>query len=106
MHIDKKNVMHDYLKRIWCVDKIKLEITWIGLKIKIFIGVKKICLICESSLNPLRPGQKGRTFPDDIFKRAFLNENVRFPIEMSLNVVPRRQMNNVSALAQITAWRR
>ena len=56
--------------------------------------------------NTLRPRQNGRYFPDDIFKRIFLNENVLISIKISLKFVPRVPMNNIPALVQIMAWRR
>ena len=39
-------------------------------------------------VNTLRPIQNGRYFPDDIFKRIFLNENVWISIKISLKFVP------------------
>ena len=57
-------------------------------------------------LNTLRPRPNGRHFPDDIFKRSFLNENVRISINISLNFVPYGPINCKSALVQIMAWRR
>ena len=56
--------------------------------------------------NTLRPRQNGRHFPDDTFKRIFLNENVRISIKISLMVVPKGPINNIPALVQIMAWRR
>ena len=56
--------------------------------------------------NTLRSRQNGRHFPDDTFKRIFFNENISISIKISLNFVPRSPINNVSALVQITAWRR
>ena len=56
--------------------------------------------------NTLRPGQNGRRFADDTFKRIFLNENVRISIRISLKFVPRGPINNIPALFQIMAWRR
>ena len=57
-------------------------------------------------LNTLRPRQIGRSFPDDIFKCIFLNENVWNSIKISLEFVPRDPINNIPALVQIMAWRR
>ena len=57
-------------------------------------------------VNSLRPRQNGRHFADDIFKRIFLNENVRISIKISLKFVPKGPINNIPALAQIMAWRR
>ena len=39
-------------------------------------------------------GQNGRHFADDIFKRIFLNENVRFFIKNSLKIVPKGPIDN------------
>ena len=41
---------------------------------------------------------KGRHFPDDIFKCIFLNENVLISIKISLKFVPQGQINNIPAL--------
>ena len=37
-------------------------------------------------LNTLRPRQNGRHFADDIFKRIFMNENVRICINIFIEV--------------------
>ena len=52
----------------------------------------------------LRPN--GRHFTDDIFKCIFLNENIWISINISLNFVPKGQINNIPALVPIMAWRR
>ena len=57
-------------------------------------------------VNTLRPGQNGRRFADDTFKRIFLNENVRISIKISLKFVPKGPINNNPSLVQIMAWRR
>ena len=56
--------------------------------------------------NTLRPRLNGHHFPDDIFKRIFLNQNVRIPINISLEFVPKGPVNNIPALFQIMAWHR
>ena len=56
--------------------------------------------------NTLRPRQNGRRFADDIFTCIFLNENVWILLKISLKFVPKIQINNIPALAQIMAWRR
>ena len=58
------------------------------------------------SLNTLRPRQNGRHFPDDTFKRIFMNDNVWISIKVSLKFVPKGSINNITALVQIMAWRR
>ena len=57
-------------------------------------------------VNTLRPWQKGRYFPDDIFECIFLKENIWIPIKISLKFVPKSPINNIPALVQIMAWRR
>ena len=49
-------------------------------------------------LNSSHPGQNGRRFADDTFKRIFLNENVIISIKISLKFVPRGPINNNPAL--------
>ena len=56
-------------------------------------------------LNTLRPRQNGRHFPDDTFKCIFFNENVWISITISLKIVPKVRINNITALVQIMAWR-
>ena len=58
------------------------------------------------SFNTLRPKHNGRHFPDDTFKRIFLNENVRISSKISLKFVPKGPINTIPALVQIMAWRR
>ena len=58
------------------------------------------------AINTLRPRQNGRHFPDNTFKRIFLNENVRILIKISLKFVPKGPINNIPALVQIMAWHR
>ena len=57
-------------------------------------------------LYTLGPRQNGRHFADDIFKRIFLNENVRISIKISLKYVSKVPINNIPALLQIMAYRR
>ena len=54
--------------------------------------------------NSSSPEQNGRHFADDMFKRIFLNENVRIAIKISLTIVPRGPIENKSALVQVMAW--
>ena len=58
------------------------------------------------TLNTLSPGQNGRHYEDDIFKRIFLNENVWISIKISWKFVPKGPINKIPALAQVMAWRR
>ena len=43
---------------------------------------------------------------DNIFKRFFLNENVRISIQISLKFVPNGPSDNKSALVQVISWHR
>ena len=93
----------------------------LGCLVKVWYDNNNFCYQCSRSLvkgtsdwhfiqiiviNTLRPRQDGRHFPDDILKCIFLNENVWFPITISLKFVPKRLFNNIPALVQIMAWRR
>ena len=77
-------------------------------------GIWALCIDCLRSreqglsqwVNTLRPRQNGRHFPDDTFKRIFLNENVRISITISLKFDPEGPINKIPALVQIMAWRR
>ena len=60
--------------------------------------------LTTSCVNTLRPRQKGRHFPDDIFKFIFLNENVLISMKISLKFVPGVWINNILVLGQIMAW--
>ena len=55
-------------------------------------------------INPLRPRQNGRHFPDDIFKCIFLNGNIWMWIKISLKIVLKVLINNIPALVQTMAW--
>ena len=57
-------------------------------------------------VNPLRPRQNWRHFPDDIFKRILLNENVLFPVKFLLKFVAKGSINTIPVLGEIMAWRR
>ena len=59
----------------------------------------------QLTVNTLRSTRNGRHFPDDICKRIFLNENVWFPITVSLKFVPKRVITNIPASVQLMAWR-
>ena len=45
-------------------------------------------------------------FADDIFKRIFLNENIRIPIRLSLKLAPWCPIDNIPALREIMARHR
>ena len=61
---------------------------------------------CSCYINSFPPEQNGRHFPDDIFKRIFLNENVRILIQISMKSVPKGLIDNKTASVQVMAWRR
>ena len=77
---------YKYIKGDWCP----------------LLGLLSWCPI----FNTLRPRQNGCRFADNIFKRLFLNENIRISIKFSLKFVPKGPINNNPALVQIMAWRR
>ena len=56
-------------------------------------------------VKPASIGKNGRHFADDIFKRIFLNENVRISIQFSLKFVLKDPIDNKSALVQVMACR-
>ena len=74
------------------------------------LNSETVCSCCDFiiniAFNTLRPGQNGRRFTDDTFKRIFLNENVRISIKISLKLVPKGPINIIPSLVQIMAWRR
>ena len=55
-------------------------------------------------INTSRPGQNGRRFAGDTFKRIFVNENVRISNKISLKFVPKGPINNIPSLVQLMAW--
>ena len=55
-------------------------------------------------INTLRLRQNGRHFADEIFRRTSFNEDIWILINVSLNFVPKGQINNIPALVQIIAW--
>ena len=57
-------------------------------------------------INTLRPRWNGRHFADDIFRCIFLNENIWFPIKISVKFVPEDPIYNIPSLIRIMAWRR
>ena len=59
-----------------------------------------------NSINSLWPGQNGRNFADDTFKRFSQNENVWISITISLKFVLKAPINNIPSLVLIMAWRR
>ena len=76
-------------------------------KVYSFVVLLPILLRCSVYFfNSLRPRLNRCPFADDIFKRIFLNENVRISINISLKFVPKGLINNIPALVLIMAWRR
>ena len=62
--------------------------------------VSDICGICRVllTLNTSPPGQNGRHFADDIFRRIFVNGKFWICIEISLKFVPKGPVDNNQAL--------
>ena len=65
--------------------------------IKFFIASEK------RMLTPPLPGQKGRHIADDIFKRIFVNGNIRITIQFLPKCVPKGPIDKRSALVQVLA---
>ena len=78
---------------------------WVGIAFILMAGHIEEMEATGLWINTLRPGQNGRNFADDIFKRIFLNENVWTPIKISLKFIPKGPINNIPALVQIMALR-
>ena len=56
-------------------------------------------------ISTLRPRRNDRHVPDDIFKHIFLNQNIRFLIDILMNFVPYGPIDCQSRLVQLIAWR-
>ena len=74
------------------------EISWTSINFRAWISD-------NGHINTWMPRQNGRHF-GDISKCIFMNENVWFPIKISLTFVPKGLINNISSLVQIMVWRR
>ena len=70
--------------------------------------IESRCRILHSknSINSSPPGQNGRNFTDDMFKRIFVNENIWMLNKFSLKCALWGWIHNMSALVQIMVWRR
>ena len=66
----------------------------------------RVCVDFKADLTHLPMDKMAAILADDIFKRIFLNDNVRISIQISLKFVPRGSINNKPALIQVMAWRR
>ena len=58
------------------------------------------------NIDSFKAKQNRRHFADAVSKCNFMNENVWIPMKISLKFVPKGQINDISALVQIMAWRR
>ena len=81
-----------------CIKIHQFSVYKTNLNENVFVKLLSIQPLC---VNTLRPRQNGWHFPGDIFKFIFLNENVWFPIKISLKFVPKGPINNIPALVQI-----
>ena len=57
-----------------------------------------------TSLTQLPLDKMAAIVADDIFKRIFLNENERYPIQISLKLFRSSPIDNKPALVQVMAW--
>ena len=111
--IHTKSLVHNWWFALLCYGLVTFDTCSGGLirgsDLPIFLRVT-VCILHgthhSSIFNTLGPRQNGRHFPDDTFKRIFLNENVRISIKISLKFAPKGPINNIPALVQIMAWRR
>ena len=85
---------------------LKIANSWLQASLPVAIALIHCWMWGPVLLNTLRPRQNGRHLADDIFKCFFLNENVWFPIKISLKFVPKGLINKSPALVLIMAWRR
>ena len=70
------------------------------------VNILQILLCPRMRIHPAPPGQNDRHFADEIFKRIFLNENVKtISILFSLKFVPKGPIDNKSALVVVMACR-
>ena len=62
----------------------------------VICGIWLLIYVLTFNSSPL--GQNGCQLADDIFKRIFLNENIRISIQVSLKFVPEGPIDNNPAL--------
>ena len=58
----------------------------------------------RQTINSSPPGQNGRHFADDMFKRIFVNENIWISSKSSLKYISWGLIDKMSALVQIMTW--
>ena len=86
-------------------------VTWTSLAILLFLENQitppppslAVLLFLENQITPPPPnipGQDGRHFAGNIFKRIFVNKNARISIQFSLKCVAKCSIDNKSALIQ------
>ena len=97
------NMKKKYGQRVsWHSHTQSLEV-WIGEKVR---HIRRIRTKGVSRINTLRPRQNDRHFPDDIFKRIFMNENTWISNKNSLKFDPKGPINNITAFVRIMVWHR
>ena len=62
--------------------------------------------VLSHTINSSPPGEDVRHLANVIFRRIFLNENVRISMQISLKCVPKGPVDNKSALVHVMVWRR
>ena len=75
-----------------------------GRQLHSFIKSVKIKLLQGEAAEEYKV-QNGCHCPEDILKWIFLNENVQISINISLKIIPKGPIDNISALVQIMGWR-
>ena len=69
-------------------------------KLNLYCTFYWLYLSWNSSVNSTPPGQNGRYFSNDTFKRFFLNENVRISIRISMKFVRKSPIEIKAAFVQ------
>ena len=64
-----------------------------------------MCFIVDSGINSPSPGQNGRRFADDVSNAFLWMKSFCISINILPEFVPKDQIVNNPALAQIMAWR-
>ena len=83
---DHDTIWHNYDPVNWIYSENRLKINFVSEHVLIFRTYV---------FNTVRPGQNGFHFADQIFECIFFNEIVCILIEISLNFVPKDQINNI-----------
>ena len=87
----------DETHSVWWITQSKRYMYW-GITTDVGWPCYNMSTFLQNHLNSFPPGQNGRYFTDNIFRCIFVNEKFCILIKISLNFVPKGQMNNNPAL--------